>query len=291
MQRSKNQYDRTTEVLRHQNLLNDFITYVSLNRTSETCDLYKGKLTVLIRALNHLAPEAWTKTAFETFIANGKAGRLDGQIKKWSIRSVQMHLTAAKLFGEYLRSHDVLCPEFWTSVKKPRSHTKEAGFYTLDEAKTLLEVAEAEDHPHYFRIALGFGAGMRRSEQTRARWEDCDFEGKTLVVHRNKVGLSHRIPMSPFLHDALVKFRKEEGRIVTSGLSNATRDLKVLCAEAKIPYRSLHALRHGFATVLIARGTPLPVVAKMGGWSGLKVLTRYAHVMEGAMMDAARLLA
>jgi hypothetical protein len=166
-----NQYgDRRTEVLRHQQHLDDFITWVGLDRTEETCRLYEARIRLLIRAWDAIDPTDWTNTRLEKYVGDGKAGRLDGQLHRWSARSVQMHLQSAKLFGDWCRKHGVPCPEFWTTIKKPRVVTDEdSDFYTIEEATALLEAAEATDHPYYFRIALGFGMGMRRSEQTRAR--------------------------------------------------------------------------------------------------------------------------
>src|SRR5262249_2057487 len=158
-------------VLRHHGLLDAFLTYVGLARTQETVDFYRGKLTVLVRYYDALPPEEWTKVGFETFIAKGKAGTLEGQITKWGNRSVQMMRGGATLCVIYLRGQPVPTPEFWTGVKRPRLHIKESKFFTLDQAKSLLEVAEATNSPLYFRVALAIGAGMRRAEQSRARWE------------------------------------------------------------------------------------------------------------------------
>ena len=60
---------------------------MSLNRTTETVDLYRGKLRPLLRAWDALPPSGWTKIAFETYVAKGKDGKHPGQITKWSVRT------------------------------------------------------------------------------------------------------------------------------------------------------------------------------------------------------------
>jgi site-specific recombinase XerD len=113
-----------------------------------------------------------------------------------------------------------------------------------------------------------------------------------MVVHRLKTGLSHRVKMTTFAHDALVKFKKESGLICTGKANNGSRELGRLCAAAGLRYKSLHKLRHGFATALIERGAPLPDVAKMGGWSrDVKTLGKiYAHVTEKSQAKTASLM-
>lgn len=292
----ENQYgNRSDEVLRHQSLLDDYLTYVSLNRSDETVDYYKGKLRGLLRAWDGLPPERWTKVEFERYVALAKAGKVPGQLISWGTRSVQMFLTAAKLFGEWCLAHDVPIPGskeagwFWSSVKKPKATTKEASFYTLDEAKRLIEAAY--ESRFELAIALAIGAGMRRGDVQRALWEDIDWEKRTILVRRNKTNLHHRVSISPVLWDVLSRRKQDVGQIVPGKLNNYTRDLQKFAAMAKVKYRPLHSLRHGFATELITRGAPLNTVMKFGGWTQLKTVTRYTHVLPDEMAKAAALLA
>ena len=52
-----------------------------------------------------------------------------------------------------------------------------------------------------------------------------------------------------------------------------------------------HSLRHSTATYLSAMGMPPRVIMEIMGHSSLAMTTKYQHVMEGMLDDAADLLA
>lgn len=127
-----NQYgDRENEVLAHKDLLDAYLNYVRLNRTEETAILDRAKVRPWLRYVDTLNPAEWTRLKFEAFLGAGKAGTLPGQIKRWSVRSTQLYLTALTLFGRWCQDHDVGCPAFWQGIKKPRSVVKEAKFFVI----------------------------------------------------------------------------------------------------------------------------------------------------------------
>lgn len=50
---------------------------------------------------------------------------------------------------------------------------------------------------------------------------------------------------------------------------------------AKLPYRSPHCCRHGFATLLLRAGVDVKTVAARGGWKDATVVLRtYAHAIS-----------
>ncbi len=288
--KNENQYGNQSKVpCQHGTLLDDFVGFVRLSRTKETARIYETRLRPLLRVWDALPPVKWTARELERYVGRALAGTLPNQRIPWGTRTLQIFLTACQLFGEYLRTHGTRCPKFWESIKKPKNHRKEAKFFTLDEAKVLIELAW--DTRLELAIPLGIN-GFRRGEMNRALWTDIDWERKTIVVHGLKTKTDRRILISPVLWDVLLRNKKEEGNIVVPSLkNNVTRDMKDLCRRAGVPYRSLHALRHGYATELLSRGAPVNAVMRMGGWTQMSTLTRYAHILPETMTDAAKLLA
>jgi integrase len=67
-----------------------------------------------------------------------------------------------------------------------------------------------------------------------------------------------------------------------------TRWFHELCAQATIPRRRFHALRHSAATLMLAQRTPLEVISKTLGHAGYSITADvYAHVVPQLQREAA----
>lgn len=60
--------------------------------------------------------------------------------------------------------------------------------------------------------------------------------------------------------------------------------------EAKVPRRTVHAMRHSAATIALESGIALPVVQEMLGHPDIRVTRRYSHVGKPLAQDASRQL-
>ena len=58
-------------------------------------------------------------------------------------------------------------------------------------------------------------------------------------------------------------------------------------AEANLPGVRLHDLRHSFASHAAARSETLPMIGKLLGHSKIATTSRYAHLDDGHVLDAA----
>lgn len=119
-----------------------------------------------------------------------------------------------------------------------------------------------------------------------------------------KAGDSRKVPVSSRLRerlDALRKATKGKGHIFAhrrrgkdarTWSNSAKQMLEDACRRAGIRYGrrkqgiTFHGLRHTGATRMIEAGISLRVVQAIGGWSDLRLLTRYTHPGEQAMRDA-----
>ncbi len=69
---------------------------------------------------------------------------------------------------------------------------------------------------------------------------------------------------------------------------NLNRNLDELCARAGVPRIRVHDLRHTCATLLLAEGEPLEVIAERLGHSDTRVTSQvYAHVIEDLRVRSA----
>ena len=128
---------------------------------------------------------------------------------------------------------------------------------TLDKAKAL---------PPLFRAYhLAFFAGMRRGEIARARWEDVDFEKKTLMVRGTKTaGSKAVIPLHPELEAHLRGRLVKEGPLVPNQLGGHYHAQSLDKMRRSIPgLPGFHRGRHTLATVLVESGVDIYHVSEL----------------------------
>ena len=87
---------------------------------------------------------------------------------------------------------------------------------------------------------------------------------------------------------------QETGLVFTSRLGtpmeprNAVRSFKAALKAAGLPERRFHDLRHSCASLLLAEGVPLKVVAEMLGHSTIRLTAdTYSHVLPALQAEAA----
>jgi integrase len=184
-------------------------------------------------------------------------------------------------------------------VDLPRERRAEREALTSDERARFLEACKASYYGVFYRALVD--TGMRPGEACALRWTDVDFARGTITVARAvtrgqdgeaifaepKTAKSRRtIPMLGGLRDELLAHLDwqrstgldAEGLVFTnqSGVmlrpwTFARRDLERTALAAGIAKSvSLYSLRHTFATLHVAAGTPLKVVSDVLGHSTIQ---------------------
>lgn len=201
-------------------------------------------------------------------------------------------------------------------IKLPPKDTPPIEAYTIDEVNKLL-IYSRDDYIANITIALGCLAGLRRGEMLGLRWEDVELSNnpiihirQTLVVVDNKVIVKEPktkagkrdIPIPNVLAEILKKAELEykknkfkcgkdfvdSGYVITKpngehyrpdGVSiHYDRFVHRLEQEGIVQYKSLHKLRHSYATMLIDGGANPKVVQKNLGHEDVTMtLGTYAH--------------
>jgi integrase len=179
-----------------------------------------------------------------------------------------------------------------------RSPERRTNYLTPEEAERLLEAAA----PHLKPLLLFLiGTGARLSEALELEWRDVDLEGARVILWRTKSGKRRNVVLPPRVVAALSDLprpvenvflthnglpysdaeRRHGGQIKT-GFKNALR-------RAGLP-RTLrvHDLRHTWASWHYVLNTdPLRLMVD-GGWTSLRMVERYAHLMKVGFEDAIR---
>jgi len=219
-----------------------------------------------------------------------------------------MRLVLSYAVGQGLIEHNPV--ESWRR-RRPRRRSSTspavapARVLTHHELESLLATARDRFADAYPLILFLADTGARLGEATALRWVDVDLETRTARICRSyssgthlgptKTGrervveLSARLvtclanvepPVFPHPEDSLV-FPNSQGGFL-GGHNFRYRVFGKLVAEALGKGRrfSPHGLRHTWASLHMARGTPLKWLQEQGGWTTAKLLLdTYGHFM------------
>jgi integrase len=232
-----------------------------------------------------------------------------------SPRSIQISVQVLKAATRWAAREGGLGRDPLASVRRPRVEASKAMHaWTTDEARQFL--ASVKDDRLEAVWALLLTRGLRRGELAGLRWQQVDLDAgtvrivETLIVVDGKVSASapktnagkRTIPLDDSLVSRLRSLRSRQAQEhLAAGPAYDRRGLLVadelgrphspewisgrfeaLVASAELPRIRLHDCRHTAATLMLAAGTPVKVVAEMLGHSSTKVtLDFYAHVLPG----------
>lgn len=175
-------------------------------------------------------------------------------------------------------------------------------------------IAAVAEHALGALVRLALSTGARQGELLALRWQDVDFEDRTLKIERTyqrgtfTEPKTRRSRRTIELSDDDVRLLKEhrERQKVTSigGLvfcrsngqplagTSITREFQAHLKRAGLPSIRFHNLRHGNATILLAAGVPVHVVSERLGHADERItLTVYSHVIPKQRREAADVLA
>ncbi len=177
---------------------------------------------------------------------------------------------------------------------RPNKRRKCERFLSEQEIARLgdaLDLGRKSQPLHAIIIYLLLLTGCRRSEITELTWSE--VKGGRLLLHDSKTGprtvwlgdearmllstLERRSPSDPVFWNKLT-------RRPVRDIEAFWRDVK---AEAGLPGVRLHDLRHSFASHAAARSETLPMIGKLLGHARLQSTSRYAHLDDGHVLDAA----
>lgn len=202
-------------------------------------------------------------------------------------------------------------------VDPPKVEYKESRYLDENEAAQLFEALEGERFKYAGLIQILVYTGMRRAELCGLSWEDVDFINKKIYIHKNscytpqkgiytgktKTRRSTRtIAISDGAVEVLKDYRDWQNTI-KSELGTYWQDSGRICTKddgrpmhpdtltgwfgkfvkrKSVPQICLHSLRHTNASLMIAAGTPLKIVADRLGDSVQTASRVYIHQIESA---------
>ncbi len=228
-----------------------------------------------------------------------------------NLRQIQELLGHKHLDSRWL-SERAGVPNPFRDLEVPGRPRQEADWLTPDEFRRLLEAAGSPrrrqrglaERDRLVLLTL-VATGLRRSELIALNWRDVDLgaERPSVLVRRGKGGKPRRQPLPTPLARELQKLhatrRPESDAPIFCGLQGKRLHPGMLglivrraAERAELDKRvTAHTLRHTAATWLRQRTGDARLVAAYLGHADLSTVSRYAHVADDELHDAASAIA
>ena len=181
-------------------------------------------------------------------------------------------------------------------VVRPRKGFYLPDFFTLSEISAMLN--STDNLKHKLLIAIGYTAGLRRSEIRNLRLRDVDLKRNLLFIKDSKGKRDRYTLFSQHLHEwlkiylaqAMPKVYLFEGTRPGTQYSTTSMAivLKNMAKSAGIQRKvHMHMLRHSFATHLLEEGRDIRYVQELLGHKSIKTTERYTHIINDALLNVA----
>jgi site-specific recombinase XerD len=207
--------------------------------------------------------------------------------------SRQLYLRAFRSFYDWAekREYIVRNPAAHIRPKAPIDPPPDA--YSPEEIASLVRAAGARN-PRYGQAILAcYALGLRRSELCGITPEDIDWQGRRVFIRCAKGDRPRWVEMNDTAGSALRFLSTESPNRQNVKLPDNyslvgfhpqwfTMIVQRAAADAGLPKnrRKAHMLRSSFATHLIGKSVPVPVVSRLLGHANIATTHRYAAVME-----------
>jgi integrase len=189
-----------------------------------------------------------------------------------------------------------------TGLSVPAVNRRQTRFATAEQIEAMLDrLDQAKDRAMW---ATALYAGLRRGELQALHREDVDLATGLIHVERgwdecegeippkSKQG-RRRVPIPAVLRDHMDDYLAdgpESGRIFV-GIRDSYDRGRTAAREAGVEEPTLHACRHGYASLMIAAGVNVKALSTFMGHANIRVtLDQYGHLLPGAEDEAVALL-
>jgi integrase/recombinase XerC len=298
--------------------LREFLRYLTLNRNASPHTV-RGYDADVRQFVAFLAGErGWPVTAlgpaeFDVDAVRGYLAMLYRERR--SRASAARKLAALRAFGRYLRREDVTETEPAALVSTPKRVETIPAHLSEDEMARLLEMPDLGS-PLGCRdramLELFYASGLRLSELVGLNVDDVNLSRRMVRV-LGKGRKQRLVPFNTSTESAMRRYLRDRDALVARaavGRSNhrgSERPLFVNYRGHRLSARSVHrlvqryvsacstrfgisphALRHSFATHLLARGADLRAIQELLGHVRLSTTQRYTHVNVAQLAEVYR---
>lgn len=218
-------------------------------------------------------------------------------------RSLARKLSSVKGFCRWLADRETLEITAVLSMRSPKFQRKLPRPLAVDAAQNMMETIQSQPLQDWVAardlavVTLLYGCGLRISEALGLTWADAPLPPVLRII--GKGGKERIVPVLPVARDAVDQYVRLCPQVVApdaplfrgvrGGPLNA-RAIQLAMAQARMQLglpatATPHALRHSFATHLLAAGGDLRAIQDLLGHASLSTTQAYtaidtAHLME-----------
>ena len=303
---------------RMKDILKDFLQHLRRRDLSRhTVTAYENDVATFLKHTSQIRQkplDALGPADVDAFAIRAFLGELHKQ--RISASSSARKLSAIRTFVKFLRREDLIEDDPSALVAAPKKPQTIPAHLTIDEMSRLLEMPDASN-PLGRRdraiLELFYASGLRFSELVGLDIEDVNLSGRMVRV-LGKGRKERLVPFNTSTADAMRAWLKDRaatagvprqsrepgaesreatkaplflnyrgGRLSTRSVDRLVRRYVALCG-AKFGI-SPHALRHSFATHLLANGADLRAIQELLGHARLSTTQRYTHVNAAQLIE------
>ena len=296
-----------------------YLTAKKENISSTTFLLYETAIQrILIPKLGHLHLDEIKPFHVQeliNFLAT-PSGRVDKKGEKLAPATIRRYLTILQSImtmawkQEYIQSN----PADTRRLEISKIVTPEVEAFSNEEIAEILKMAQLEPIHIHAVIATAIYTGARRGEIAGLKWEDVDFEKRTMYIRRSVVKLVGQEPeikqpktissirqmaIPQALCDVLQELKKEqdrkkallgekwheEGFLFTDWCGHVmhphtpTKQFDKFLKKYGFRHLKFHGLRHSSATYLLSNGCDIKTVSKRLGHTSIDTTNIYVHAL------------
>lgn len=237
--------------------------------------------------------EALEPGDFRRYLADRKAQGVGPE-------TLALDLSALRSFFRFARKRYAIENDAVAAMRGARRRVRLPRPVTADDAERVIDAAAGEgvearwtDLRDAALFTLLWGAGLRIAEALSLRWADAPF-GAHLRI-RGKGGKTREAPVLDAVRDAVERYRAAcpfEGGPLFYGARGgplapriAQRTMQTIRGRLGLPQTATpHALRHSFATHLLAAGADLRAVQELLGHASISATQRYTRIEEARLL-------
>jgi integrase/recombinase XerC len=295
--------------------LKDFLQHLRRRDVSRhTVTAYENDVATFLKHTSQIRQkpvDELTPADVDAFAIRAFLGELHKQ--RISASSSARKLSALRTFVKFLRREDLIEDDPSSLVAAPKRPQTIPAHLTIDEMSKLLEMPDASTllgRRDRAILELFYASGLRLSELVGLGIEDVNLSGRMVRV-LGKGRKERLVPFNTTTADALRAWVKDRsgalgatgalsargarsvkaplflnyrgGRLSTRSVDRLVRRYVALCG-AKFGI-SPHALRHSFATHLLANGADLRAIQELLGHARLSTTQRYTHVNAAQLIE------
>ena len=230
-----------------------------------------------------------------------------------SVRQVWnvLRMPLKRAFNKGILEYDVT-----EDIDLPPMTQKKVASLSEEELTNLLQALDDKKYSFYkFAIVLLLYTGLRRGELLALRWEDINFETRSLLVKSNlvrtKTGIKALDPKTKastrmvIFPSEICDMLKERRNLYPDDIyvvrqqhhdkpvapNNFSRYFRSVCDKAGIKDQGLHRLRHTFTSMSYAAGIDSRITQNQLGHSSLRMTVGvYTHIQQAMMQTASEKL-